>query len=55
MPSIDAEHPGLVVRPVPDTAGAEFGRWQPIAGDSALVSLTGDSGTIPRRVACGNR
>jgi hypothetical protein len=55
VPSIDAEHPGLVVRSVPDTAGAEFGRWQPIGGDSALISLTGASGTIPRRVACGNR
>ncbi len=55
VPSIDAEHPGLVVRPVPDTVGAEFGRWQPIGGDSALISLTGASGTIPRRVACGNR
>jgi hypothetical protein len=52
IPSIDAAHPGLVVRPVPDTVGAEFGRWQPIGTDSALVSLTSLGGAIPRRVGC---
>jgi CarboxypepD_reg-like domain/Putative zinc-finger len=55
VPSMDADHPGLVARPVPDTVGAGFGRWQPLGADSALVGLNNPAGTVPRRVACGNR